>query len=167
MDMGSITAAIGGLQAATDIAKSMVGVRDTAIIQSKTIELQSAILAAQSSAITAQSEQFTLLERVRDLEKEVAGVEAWGAEKQRYTLHEPQPGIFTYILKEEEGATEPNHQICANCCDIHKRKSIMQMETRNPGMAEVLCCHNCGSHIYVFGHWHRDHGRPGQSKSMR
>lgn len=159
MDMGSIATAISGLQAATNIAKSMVGVRDASVIQVKTIELQSAILAAQTSALTAQSEQFSLLDRIRELEKEVTRIEAWGAEKQRYQLNEVKPGVFTYILKEEEGAAELMHQICANCCDVHQRKSILQIETQAVGRAEILFCHHCGSEIYIRGMRRNEHGQ--------
>lgn len=101
------------------------------------------------------------------LEEEVTRMEAWNTEKERYELNQLGDGLFTYILKEEEGAPEPTHQLCANCYNIHNKKSILLMETRNPGMAQVLFCQNCGLNVYVFGHWHKDHGRPGQSRSMR
>lgn len=159
MDMGSIAAAIGGLKAASDITQAMVGVRDTAILQAKTIELQQVILAAQASGIAAQSEQFTFLERIRDLEEELTSIKAWGAEKERYKLNEIKSGVFTYILKEEAGTAEPSHQICANCYDNLQRKSILQTEIQSIGRAEILFCHHCGSEIYIRGMRHTEHGQ--------
>ena len=158
MDIGSIAAAVSSLKTAGDIAQAMVGVRDTAIMQTKTIELQGAILTAQSSAITAQSEQFSLLERIRELEEKVAQAEAWATEKHRYKLNNLDGGGFTYVLKEEESTTEPVHQLCANCFDVHKRKSILQTEHYAVGRAEALFCHKCGFEFYVRGSRIPEHG---------
>ena len=114
MDMGSIAAAIGSLKTASDLAKAFIGVRDSTVIQGKVIELQSAILAAQSSALAAQSEQFTLLNKVLQLEEEVAKARAWDAEKQKYELKRIYPGIVAYALKPETGGAEPRHWLCPN-----------------------------------------------------
>jgi hypothetical protein len=88
VDMTAIAGLVSSLKAATDISKAMIGLRDTALIQGKVIELQGIILSARQSALSAQSDQFTLLERVRDLEKKLADLGAWGAEKTRYELKE-------------------------------------------------------------------------------
>jgi len=157
MDMSSITAAIGGLKTASDIAQAMVGVRDTALLQSKIIELQQVILSAQSSGIAAQSEQFTLLDRIRNLEEEVTRMETWNAEKDRYKLHEVRDGLFTYILKDEEEAAEPSHQLCANCFNTQNKKSILQRETQAVGRAQTLVCLNCNSEIYLTGMRRKEH----------
>ncbi len=150
MDMSSIQAAIGGLKTASDIAKAMVDIRDAAVLQSKTIELQQVILSAQSSGIAAQSEQFTLLERIRNLEEKMAHMETWNTEKERYALCEVVSGAFTYVLKEVEGAVEPTHHLCANCYD-QGQKSIMHKQKRDPGRAEYLTCHNCEADILIRG----------------
>src|SRR5690606_27378746 len=142
----SIQAAIGGLKTASDIAQSLVTLRDASVVQAKTIELQSVILAAQSSAIAAQSQQFALLERIRELEEHVARVEAWNTEKKRYKLTEIGFGQFAYILKEEESAGEPKHMLCANCYN-RGEKSILQNELRNPGRHTVTFCDNCNSEL--------------------
>lgn len=155
--MSSIQAAIGGLQAAADIAKTMIGMRDAALIQSKTIELQSAILAAQSSALTAQSEQFSLIDRIRDLEENVRRMEAWETEKTRYELTDLGDGQFAYALKEGTQPTEPSHNICANCYN-RAEKSILQFESRNPGRHKVLVCHHCGAEIFMTGSRGPEHG---------
>ncbi len=150
IDLGSIQAAIGGLQAAGNIAKSMINIRDATALQSKTIELQQAILAAQDSALTAKSAQASLIDRISDLEEEVARMKAWDAEKDRYELTDLGNGKFAYSLKEQTDSTEPSHKICANCYN-HNEKSILQSETRNPGRINVLVCHNCDAEIITRG----------------
>jgi hypothetical protein len=127
------------------------------MIQAKVIELQSAILAAQSGALSAQSEQASLLIRVGELEKEIAQVKAWEAEKQKYELKELKPGNFAYTITDSMRGSEPTHHICANCYS-NAFKSILQNEMRFPGRCDVWACHSCGSAIYINGHWHPEHG---------
>jgi hypothetical protein len=147
MDMGSIAAAIGSLKTASDLAKAFIGVRDSTVIQGKVIELQSAILAAQSSALAAQSEQFTLLNKVLQLEEEVAKARAWDAEKQKYELKRIYPGIVAYALKPETGGAEPRHWLCANCFE-QGRKSYLHVQ--NPLYAmHIYRCQLCSSKFEI------------------
>ena len=71
VDMTAITAVAASLNAAKEITKAMIGLRDAALIQGKVIELNSTILDAQSSAFAANDERSALIEQVRDLEKEI------------------------------------------------------------------------------------------------
>jgi hypothetical protein len=149
-DMSAIAAIVGSLNSAKEIAKSFVGLRDAAVIQTKVIELQTAILSAQKSAFSANAAQTALLEQVRQLKEEVARLKAWETEKQRYQLTELTPGVMAYALKEEMRAGEPTHYLCANCYQ-NGEKAFLQQETRTPGMARVQVCHKCGSELYVRG----------------
>jgi hypothetical protein len=76
-------------------------------------------------ALGAHAEQFTMVQRIRDLEQEIARIKAWEAEKQRYQLIAPWPGCFVYALKETSKGTEPPHWICEHCYQ-DGRKSILQ-----------------------------------------
>lgn len=89
VDIPSISAAITGLKTAAEIARAMKGIHDLADVQTKVIELQSAILDAQTSALVAQSDQFTMMQRLRELEAEVRQVRAWEETKHRYQLITP------------------------------------------------------------------------------
>ena len=151
VDLGSIQAAIGGLQAAGNIAKSMIGNRDATALQAKTIELQKAILAAQDSALTAKTDQASLIDRIRDLEEEVARSKTWDAEKERYELIQVgDRSTLAYTLKEGVESSEHPHQLCTNCFTDGK-KSILQEEVHSVGRAHVLVCHRCRSEIYTRG----------------
>ena len=158
VDMVSIQQAINSIQAVGKLAKSLVGMHDASLVREKTIELNEAILAAQSSALSAQSEQFGLLEKIGTLEKKVAQMEAWDAEKQRYQLTELTSGTFAYSLKSDETATEPAHKICANCY-ANREKSILQQELRFPGRVDVLVCNNCGAELFLSGGREPEHGQ--------
>jgi hypothetical protein len=55
----------------------MVGVRDATVIQNSVFALQRAILETQQSVFAANEERTALIERVRDLEKAIAGLREW------------------------------------------------------------------------------------------
>ena len=117
VSMTEIAGAISALKSAKDIAEAMMGLRDTETFQAKRIELQSKILDAQSGMLAAQDERSTLVQRIRDLEQEVARLRAWDAEKQRYELKRWGDGAFARVLKESEARGEPIHALCAACYD--------------------------------------------------
>ena len=87
VDMSMITGGLASLKAAKDIAEGLVSLRDTAKFQGAVVELQGKILAAHA-------DQFSLLERVRELEAKMAQLEAWEAEKKRYNLTDYGGGTF-------------------------------------------------------------------------
>jgi hypothetical protein len=143
----SIQGAISNLQAANELAKTSIALRDITALHAKTIALRKVILDAQSSALRAQSEQSSLLQRIRQLEEKVAEVETWTVEKQKYQLTEINPGQFAYTLKEQSGLNEPKHMLCAHCYN-HNEKSILQAEMRYAARHRVFFCQNCGSDMF-------------------
>ena len=86
VDMAMISGTMTALKSASDLAKLMISSHDAGVIRQKAIELQTQILAAQSNALAAQSDQFTALERIRELEKQIADLNTWDTEKKRYEL---------------------------------------------------------------------------------
>jgi hypothetical protein len=147
VDVSSIAAAIGSLKTAAEIAKGFLDLKETAAVQGKVIELQGVILAAQSAALAGQSEQFSLLEKVRELETEMAKVKAWETQKQRYDLVSigTRAGLFAYALKPECRGAEPPHYICANCYE-DGRKSILQFHQQY-GKLDTFICSSCKTEI--------------------
>jgi len=118
-------------------------------LHGKAVELQQIILAAQSSALSAQSEQFSLIERIRQLEKEIADVKAWETTKERYDLEEVASGIFTYVLKPGVEPPEPSHWICTKCYE-DGRRSILQLKGTYYGQRHYTCFH-CDKEIAIPG----------------
>ena len=64
------------LKTASGLVREVIEVRDTVKFGDVVIKLQGQIMAAQQGALSAT-------ERIRELEAQVAGFEAWDAEKQR------------------------------------------------------------------------------------
>lgn len=150
--VGEVFAGLGAFKTMLDLAKGLKDLSDATARNAVAIELQEKILAAQA-------EQAALVEHVSGLEKQVADLEAWDADKQRYKLEEIASGQFAYALKPEAAAGEPAHMLCANCYN-HDQKSILQTEIRSPGRHEVTFCQNCGNDLFSPHSGGRGEGHP-------
>ena len=150
VDLSAIAAALSSLKAAKDIAESMIGLRDTAAFQGKLIEFQSKIIDANNAAFAAQDERSALLEKIRELEKQVTDFKAWEAEKQRYQMEEVWRGAFTYVVKEEARGAEPIHWICAACYQQGK-KTVLQVGADRAGAGGRLAAYTCPACRAVIG----------------
>jgi hypothetical protein len=147
--VGEVFAGLGAIKTAFDMAQGLQKIHDTVARDRAVIELQKEILAAQST-------QAALVEAVGALKGRVAELEAWDADKQRYTLADFGSGLLAYALKDSMANGEPPHYLCAQCYN-DKIKSILQTETRFPGRCHVLTCHRCGSDLYLSGAPDPDH----------
>lgn len=141
--VGEVFAGIGALKTAFDIAKGLKDIDDAARRNAAVIELQEKILYAQQS-------QSTLVERVHDLEKEVASFEQWEAEKKRYALTDFGASTFAYDLKPEAANGEPSHRICPSCYE-KRQKSILQYKFRSATGRDRWKCSGCDKE-FEFGH---------------
>jgi vacuolar-type H+-ATPase subunit I/STV1 len=146
-DMSAISGVAASLNAAINIVKAMKDLRDWSVVQSKVIELQSIILDAQSSIFTANQERSTLIERISQLEKELASAKAWEAEKQRYELTDVGTNNFAYALKQSVRGGEPAHYLCANCYQQDKKSILHHMKTAS--MGDLLTCSLCNAKMLI------------------
>jgi rubrerythrin len=147
-DISAIASFLSSLNAAKDIAQTMVSLHDTAAFQAKLIEFQSKLIDANNAAFAAQDERSALLEQVRELKKQVADLKAWETEKKRYELKEVFGGAFAYVLKQEARGTEPIHWLCAKCYQEGK-PSILQRTGRLEGREYQWACPTCKATIRV------------------
>lgn len=145
-DMTAIGAALASFKVAKDIAQTMIGLRDAVAFQSKMIEFQSAILDAQGAAFAANDERSALVEKIGNLEAQLAKFKTWETEKQRYELQDVGLGSLAYVVKEAMRGTEPPHQICASCYQRGK-KSILQ--PRDISHDQMLLCPECKAQLKI------------------
>jgi hypothetical protein len=142
--VGEVFAGLGALKTAFDIAKGLKDIDDATRRNAAVIELQEKILAAREA-------QSTLLDRVGELEEEVAGFETWDAEKQRYELKQLARGgaAFAYALKANAQPAEPFHCICASCYQ-KRTKSILQYSRHVliGGAELILACPVCRAEVH-------------------
>ena len=76
MVAAEVYAGLGAIKTAFDIAKGLKDIDDATRRNAAVIELQEKVLSAQQA-------QSALIDRIGELEKEVAGFEKWDAEKER------------------------------------------------------------------------------------
>src|SRR5690349_8725799 len=115
--VAEVYAGLSAFKTMFDMAKGLKDINDAAVRNGAVIELQEKILAAQQA-------QTALLERIGQLEKQVAEFETWDADKQRYELKELPPGIFVRSLKPEMASGEPPHFICETCFQRGKKRTL-------------------------------------------
>ena len=144
-DISAIASAVSAFKAAKDIGESMIGLRDAAAFQAKLLEFQSKLIDANNAVFAAQDERSLLLQRVRELEEQVAELKTWTTKQERYELKNVGYSAFAYVLKKEERGTKPPHWVCAKCFE-DKHISILQYVLYK-GQGQIWTCPSCKSTI--------------------
>ena len=144
MDMGQIASAVSSLKVAGDLAVGLVNLKTMAEVQAKAIELNQKIISAQHDIFAANATQSVLIERVRELEGQIAVMKAWDTEKQRYKLASPETGALVYALQRVMSNGEPPHYLCANCFK-QGRPSILNDLPKAKERWHYWICPNCES----------------------
>ena len=148
VDLGSISSMLASLIAAKDIAHSLIGIRDDAILKEKVLEFQSKILDANEAAFAAQNERLGLLEKVNELQSKLDTQNAWESEASRYELKDFGSETFAYLLKDDMSNGEPIHRVCPTCFQ-QRRKSVLQFQDKS-FQQDVYTCPSC-SDEFRFG----------------
>lgn len=148
MDMGSISAAVGGLKATGDIFKALLGMKINSEAMSQIIDLQRVVLEAQGNVLSGQSDYMSLVQSKTDLEQEIVRLKDWGAERENYKLTDLGRGSTAYALKPSVSPKQEPHWLCTNCYHDHK-KSILQPQGNIEGET-VWACAACKSAQRVF-----------------
>jgi hypothetical protein len=133
-----VTEAIAGLSAiktALDMAKALENIQEAVARDRAVFELQREILSAQQA-------QFVLVDRIRDLEKQIADFDEWKAEKKRYEMKEFGGGTIAYALKPSMANGEPLHNLCCKCYNNGK-KGVLQSRGINAYRQQMVKCSEC------------------------
>lgn len=141
--VGEVFAGLGSIKTALDIVQGLKNLSDASARNRAVIELEEKLVAATQA-------QKALLNRIRELEEEVAGFETWDAEKDRYELKKFGHGVAR-LLKPEAQSGEPSHPICANCFEKRKKIFLQQVPTnvarQHLGMGSEWRCPECPTKI--------------------
>jgi hypothetical protein len=142
------------LNAAGEGLQKLIETRDLVKFGDTFRKLHGEVLSAMQGAIAAQTREVALLDRVGELEKEVASFEKWDAEKDRYELKQLARGgpAFAYALKHDAQPVEKFHCICASCYQ-RRIKSILQFKSMAGirSSTQILKCPVCGSEAHSEG----------------
>ena len=138
-----IVAAITSTRAAIEIVKATRSLANYSELLAAVTTVQEKLTDAIASELVAQEKQAQLLERVRELEKQLAEVEGWESEAQRYQLIEfPETKALAYKVKPGMEQGELLHYLCTSCFD-KKQKSTLQPNGR------LLRCQLCKGSIQI------------------
>lgn len=150
-----LTVGLGSLKAAFELAKSLnAGATQTAVNEVK-LALQGHLFSAQEALSGAREAQTAALDRIRDLEQQIAQFEDWEGQKQRYQLQDIwNASAFAYALKPGMEEGEPPHWLCANCFQ-RRQKSILQSRgnQEKPGDRRgdfaIWACNACKAEVRI------------------
>jgi hypothetical protein len=150
-DLIAISQGLNAVKAATEIVKTIAGLRDSAKLLENTVELNQKILSVQTALADAQAEQTTLIQTVHQLEEEITRLKAWDAEKQRYKLVEVGAGAFAYVIKPEAQGSEPEHLLCPTCYEKGKKLILQALSVAEQRgvRGDVRTCPACKTSVAV------------------
>ena len=148
-DMTAISGGVSALKSAMDILKSIKDLSGSSTAKGQIAELYEKIITAREASLSAQEERTALLQRISELEKEVARLKAWGSEKEQYELKQVHPGAVAYVPKRDTQAAKQPHWLCGNCYEEGK-KSFLQCQGQLPkSIKSKYVCPRCNAAFIV------------------
>lgn len=127
MDISMFSAISGGLQQAYGTAKGLLDLKVSAEVTLKVSAIISQLGELSGKLMEAQLAHVACQQRAMDLEKEVADLKAFEAQKERYELKELAAGAFAYSVRPALQGEEPAHHLCCHCF-LKGVKSILQSQ---------------------------------------
>lgn len=157
--LAEISAGVGSLKAAFDIAKGLNAANSQVAINDVKIALQQHIIEGQNALAAAGAAEAAATQRIRELEQKLMEMENWEREAERYELKEFPTGAFAYVLKDSEAGSEPQHRICPRCYQ-DRHKAILQTTAKHRGGEKVECL-RCKAELKLadFGPARIDYGQ--------
>lgn len=137
-----IVAAIQSTKTAIELVKAANGLSNYSELLTAVTAVQIKLTDAIASELESQEKQAALAERVRELEKQIADIEDWKNQIQRYALFQFPTGALAYALKPGHENGEPMHYLCTACVDKKKKTTLQPGDRR-------LHCPECKTNIYT------------------
>jgi len=135
-----IVAAVQSTKTLAELLKAANGLSNYVELLTAVNTVQEKLSQALVSNLESAEQQAALSERVRELEKQIAEIEDWKSQIQRYALFQFSTGALAYALKDSQQNGEPMHYLCTACVD-KKKKTTLQPQGR------FLHCPECKTAI--------------------
>jgi hypothetical protein len=149
-DMLAIAQGLNAVKALTDIAKTMIGLRDSTKILETSVELNSKIADVQIALNAALAEQTTLIQTIREREEEITCLKAWDGEKEKYELKDLGSGSLALVIKPDAQGSEPVHCLCVRCSQDGKKRIMQNTGEMAPApYGRKWRCSDCGTTINI------------------
>ena len=125
-----IIAAVQSTKTLAELLKAAHSLSNYSELLTAVTAVQQKLTEAIASGLESQEKQAALLERVRELEAQLAAVHEWQQQIERYALIEFPTKALAYGLKPEHANGEPHHHLCVTCVE-NKRKTTLQPQGRH------------------------------------
>ena len=160
-----IMAAFQGLKTGLGMLQALNATAKAAAINEVKVQLTQHILEAQQALTAAGMAQADAAQRIAKLEQQIAGMEDWETEKQRYQLKAIDAGAFAYMHKAGMECGEPAMWLCQTCFE-KRHKSPLQFRGQDRGSGASggrgshsrWGCNQCKAE--VVAHYHRNPSKP-------
>lgn len=155
--VSTISAALSAARSTLDLAKSAIAARDDAKLAEVLKALNDEIIGAQNTSrdllgqMRAADEQInSLMDRERELHKELTELKTRATERTKYRHHEMSPGVFVLARNAETldgGTVDPAHYLCQPCMDNESKKVVLQREPKSGH--QYLHCNACNARYFT------------------
>lgn len=143
-----VAAAFTSAKTASDIAKSLITLRDEDLVRGRVMDLTGTLMDLQQQMMQGQQEQMALIKQVYELEDALRKVSAKQNILDRYELLGVGPAKVVYALKTEFQDAEPTHLCCTNCYDKGKR-SVLKAMKQAGSTSMKFSCPDCTNTFYI------------------
>jgi hypothetical protein len=136
--LAETAAAVSSLKGLYDIAKGMQALKTDAEVKMATSEMLNTVITVRQQVFEAQQAETALLQKIRELEDEVARLKAWDRDNESYELKRYWPGTYAYVLKAGMAGGEPPQRLCQPCYQ-HRKKGVLYALGNEHGYTVHLC----------------------------
>lgn len=145
-----VAAAFTSAKTASDIAKSLITLRDEDLVRGRVMDLTGTLMDLQQQMMQGQQEQMALIKQVYELEDALRKVNAKQNILDRYELLAVGPMKVVYALKAEFKGTEPAHLCCTSCYDKGTRSVLKSMRPiRSTSMKFSCPSPECANSFFI------------------
>ena len=135
-----IVAAVQSAKTLAELVKAANSLSNHSQMLTAVHSVQEKLTDALTAHLASQEKQAALAEEVRELKKQIADVENWETEMQRYSLFQFPTGALAYAVNPGMEQGQPTHYLCTSCVD-KRQKTILQPHRR------YLKCQVCKTDI--------------------
>jgi TolA-binding protein len=118
--IGELSAALGGINAAVQIGKSLVGAHTDVKINQEISKMLDSVLEAKIGLLEASETIGKLQEQLRQSESRIAEMETWEQKSSAYVLGTTQGRATVYVY-----SGDPAHYACPSCFNL-KQIQVLQ-----------------------------------------
>ena len=132
--------AVASANAAKEISKSLITLRDEEMIRSRVFDLTNSLMDLQQQMMQAQVEQMELVRKVTELEQRNHALQKQAALESQYELHQFPTGKFAYRQKPDQQGDQPEHFLCSKCFERGVKSTMHQTKG---SYTSTLYCPEC------------------------